>query len=459
MPDTPYRWWRDLTRYHWFVFLVAALGWLFDTMDQQIFVVVKDDAMRELLRPLPDDPKLAAAKVIDASGQATAIFLIGWATGGLAFGVLGDRIGRVKTMILTIIAYSFFTGLSMLSKGFWDFCAYRFLTGLGVGGEFAVGVALVAETMPARARPYVLSLLQASSGVGNITAALIYMGMGQLELGGMFGSGGFLGALGLSPWRLCFVVGALPALLVVLIQRRLKEPDAWKQVAASKDRGSYAALFRHPVWKRHALFGLLLGFSAVVGLWGIGFFATQLQKDVFRRGFEATGLTGDALGGQLKRWAGLTSVMQNLGGMAGIIAGRILAQRAGRKFAFAVSYIAAAVSTAAVFWYLDRPSQVFWLVPLMGFCQLSLFGLLAVYLPELFPTHLRSTGTSFCYNVGRFLAAIGPFIFGILTSSVFVGLAYEPARYAGVVMCSVFALGLVALPFLPETKDKPLPEG
>ena len=448
----PYRWWRDLTSYHWFVFLVAALGWLFDTMDQQIFVVVKDDAMRELLHLKPGDPK-----VIDASGQATAIFLIGWATGGLAFGVLGDRIGRVKTMMLTIAAYSLFTGLSMFSTGFWDFCGYRFLTGLGVGGEFAVGVALVAETMPSRARPYVLSLLQASSGVGNITAALIYMGMGQLEVGGVFGSESLLGSWHLSPWRLCFVVGALPALLVLLIQRRLKEPDAWKQVSESKDRGSYAALFRHPVWKRHALFGLLLGFSAVVGLWGIGFFATQLQKDVFRKGFEATGLVGDALAGQIKRWAGLTSVMQNLGGMAGIIAGGILAQRIGRRGAFALSYIAAAVSTAAVFWYLDRPSQIFWLVPLMGFCQLSIFGLLAVYLPELFPTRLRSTGTSFCYNVGRFLAAIGPFIFGVLTSSVFASHS-QPARYAGVVMCSVFALGLVALPFLPETKDQPLPE-
>ena len=453
MPEQSYRWWRDLNSYHWFVLLVAALGWLFDTMDQQLFVLAKDDAMRELLKLEPGDPKVGGY-----GAYATAFFLIGWATGGLGFGVLGDRIGRVKTMMLTILAYSIFTGLSVLSTGFWDFCVYRFLTGLGVGGEFAVGVALVAETMPARARPYTLSLLQASSGIGNIAAALIYLSLGQFEHAGSFNKDGFFGSMGLTPWRVCFLVGTLPALLVLLIRRRLKEPEVWAQQAENKERGSYVALFSNPLWRRHALFGLLLGFSAVVGLWGIGFFTAQLLKDVFRRGFMEAGLAGDELAGKLKTWAGLTSVMQNLGGMVGIICGGLLAQRFGRRPAFAISYLAAGISTGAVFWFLDRPSQIFWLVPIMGFCQLSIFGLLAVYLPELFPTRLRSTGTSFCYNVGRFLAAVGPFVFGILTTSVFVGLAYEPARYAGVAMCSVFALGLLALPFLPETKDKPLPE-
>jgi MFS family permease len=303
-----------------------------------------------------------------------------------------------------------------------------------------------------------LSLLQASSGIGNIAAALIYLSMGQLEHAGSFNKDGFFGAMGLTPWRVCFLVGTLPALLVLLIRRRLKEPAIWAEQSENKERGSYVALFSNPVWRRHALFGLLLGFSAVVGLWGIGFFTAQLLKDVFRRGFMEAGLAGDELAGKLKTWAGLTSVMQNLGGMAGIICGGLLAQRVGRRPAFAVSYLSAGISTGAVFWFLDRPSQIFWLVPIMGFCQLSIFGLLAVYLPELFPTRLRSTGTSFCYNVGRFLAAAGPFVFGILTTSVFVGFAYEPARYAGVTMCSVFALGLIALPFLPETKDKPLPE-
>ncbi len=156
-------WYRELNRYHWFVLTVAALGWLFDTMDQQLFTLARKPAMQELLAvPAPEDETNEAAderkqkfakNVADYGGYATSIFLIGWATGGLAFGILGDRIGRARTMLLTILIYSLFTGLSAFARGFWDFAFYRFLTGLGVGGEFAVGVALVAEVMPDTARP------------------------------------------------------------------------------------------------------------------------------------------------------------------------------------------------------------------------------------------------------------------------------------------------------------------
>src|SRR6266436_2053463 len=177
-PSLP--WYKTLTRYHWFVLSVAALGWLFDTMDQQLFNIARRPAIQKLLEP---SPGVAPDKetVAEYSGYATSIFLIGWGTGGIGFGILGDLIGRVRTMIVTILLYSAFTGLSALSRGFWDFAAYRFLTGLGVGGEFAVGVSLVAEVMPERARPFALGLLQALSAVGNITAAVISMTLGHLE--------------------------------------------------------------------------------------------------------------------------------------------------------------------------------------------------------------------------------------------------------------------------------------
>src|SRR6266704_3707205 len=173
-------WWRALNSYHWFVLTVAALGWLFDTMDQQLFNLARVPAMKALLKP--------GEEVALYGGYATSIFLIGWATGGLTFGVLGDRIGRVKTMIWTILIYSICTGLSALSVGFWDFAFYRFITGLGVGGEFAVGVSLVAEVMPNRARPFALGLLQALSAIGNVTAALISIVLGHLEQTGHVGS-------------------------------------------------------------------------------------------------------------------------------------------------------------------------------------------------------------------------------------------------------------------------------
>ena len=166
-------WWRELNRYHWFVLLVTALGWLFDCLDQQLFNLARVPAMKALLH--------SGQSVAEYGGYSTSIFLIGWATGGLTFGVLGDRIGRARTMMITILIYSLCTGLSALSVGFWDFAFYRFITGLGVGGEFAVGVALVAEVMPDRARPHALGLLQALSAVGNVSAALISIGLGRLE--------------------------------------------------------------------------------------------------------------------------------------------------------------------------------------------------------------------------------------------------------------------------------------
>src|SRR5438132_877381 len=160
-------WWRELTRYHWFVFIVAAVGWLADCMDQQLFVLSRDDAMQELLARSIPDVQERQQQVPKYGGYATAIFLMGWAVGGLGFGVLGDRWGRVRTMLMTIVVYSLFTGISIFATGFWDYALYRFLTGLGVGGEFAVGVALVAEFMPDRVRPYTLGMLQACSAIGN----------------------------------------------------------------------------------------------------------------------------------------------------------------------------------------------------------------------------------------------------------------------------------------------------
>lgn len=452
-------WYTMLNRYHWFVLIVAALGWLFDTMDQQLFTLARMPAMRELLAP---SPGVAPTKdQLDFYGPlATCIFLLGWATGGIAFGVLGDRIGRAKTMLWTILLYSLFTGLSALSTGFWDFALYRFLTGLGVGGEFAVGVALVAEVMPDRARPFALGLLQALSAVGNITAALINMSLGQMESAGAF-SDLELSGTPVRAWRLMFVVGTLPALLAILIRRRLKEPERWQAAVASdsvnKRLGSFGELFGDPRWRRNAVVGLLLAFSGVVGLWGIGFFSYDLFQSVFRKKFEAQGLTPQEITGKLAWQTGITSIMQNLGGFFGIYAFSRVTHYIGRIPAFAISFVAAMASTAVVFLFLDDFSDVFWMIPIMGFCQLALFGGYAIYFPELFPTRLRSTGTSFCYNVGRFVAAVGPFTFGLLNTKVFSHYA-EPMRYSGAAMCVVFLLGLFALPFAPETKGKPLPE-
>lgn len=452
-PSTP--WWREMTRYHWFVFFVAAVGWLADCMDQQLFVLTRDDALSELLGKPASDPAVRSA-----GGTATAIFLMGWAIGGLIFGVMGDRIGRVRTMLITIVIYSIFTGISIFATGFWDYSLYRFLTGLGVGGEFAVGVALVAEVMPGRARPYTLGMLQAFSAIGNCTAALIYIGLGMLEMNGSIKGLMFLG-MPLTGWRMAFLFGTIPAAIALLVRRKLKEPELWVG-AKDQKRGSYAELFSDPRWRYHAFIGLGIGFAAVVGLWGIGFFGVQLAKNVIKENLSAEGLAGNELNGRVQIWGGLYSFFLNLGAALGMMCAGYLAQRVSRRGAFFFCLLAAMIATAATFWTFNSTSMVFWQTPIMGFCLLSLFAVLAIYFPELFPTRLRSTGTSFCYNVGRFVAALGPYMFGFLVSHVFSkdhGYSnIEGFRYAGVVMCSIFLIGMAVLPFAPETKGKPLPE-
>jgi hypothetical protein len=174
-----------------------------------------------------------------------------------------------------------------------------------------------------------------------------------------------------------------------------------------------------------------------------------LAKDILAR--------SASLNGELTKWVGYLSIMLNLGGFFGIYGFGVVTQRLGRRPAFAIAFVLAAATTILTFSSMQRLTDIFWMVPMLGFGALSPFGGYAIYFPELFPTWLRSTGTSFCYNVGRFLAATGPYTLGQLAGTVF-GHTEEPLRWAGITMCSVFLVGLLTLPFAPETKDQPLPE-
>lgn len=461
-------WHRQMNRYHWFVLIIAALGWMFDCLDQQLFNLARVPAMNELIqrddvpaimnadRPLSEaeETKLLGDTRKEYGGHATAIFLIGWATGGLIFGMMGDRVGRAKTMMWTILMYSVCTGLSALSQNYGQFVFFRFLTGLGVGGEFAVGVALVAEVVPTAARAPALGLLQALSAVGNIAAALVSLYLGHLEEAGVVGSA----------WKWMFVIGALPALLALVVRMQLKEPEKWQRLKDSGELAktstfTYGDLFADRRWAYNAVIGLLLASVGVIGTWGIGFFSIDLSRFVFESHFKDLGFSGAELKGKLTSYSAYTSMMLNIGAFFGMITFSKIAQVLGRRQALALSFITSAASIAAVFWFLKSPSQIWWLIPIQGFFQLSVFACYAIYLPELFPTRLRSTGTSFCYNVGRYIAAIGPVILGLLTSRVYSDFAAPlNYRYAGVTMCAIFAVGLILLPFAPETRGKPLPE-
>ncbi len=446
-PPTPTQSWRQLlTRDHWFVFTVASLAWLFDCMDQQFFNLGRGAAMEQLL---PDK-----TKVIEYGSYTTSVFLLGWAVGGLLFGSLGDRFGRAKILTVSVLLYSVFTGLSALSTGFFDFCVYRFLTGMGVGGVFGLAVALVADTVPDKARAPALGLLQSLSSIGNITAALIGMGIAALAAHQLLPGG-------LKTWQAMFLVGATPAFLCVFILAKLKEPQKWVDAkAAGKISGvkfgSYGALLSHPRWRKHAWGGLILCSAGIIGLWGIGNFHPTIVSSIVTEHLKATGVTPEKLASEKAFWSSMGLLLQNIGAFFGMTTLAWVAQVKGRKIAFAIALILSFLSTVLVFKGMRQFSDIFWMIPLMGFGQLSVFAVYAIYLPELFPTSLRATGTSFCYNFGRVAAATSPFTIGQITKSL--GGNLEGFRTAGLWVSLVLLLGLLVLPMLPETKDQPLPE-
>lgn len=449
-------WYKGMTSYHWFVFAMASMAWVFDCLDQQVFVLVRGDALKALLPEGTD-----SAIVNKYGGWATGVFMVGWATGGLFFGKIGDQIGRARMLAITVLMYSLCTGLSAFSTGWVDFFIYRFITGMGVGGVFGLAVALVADSLPERSRTPALGLLQALSALGNISAALMSILVGKLGASGVINPS--------NGWKIMFLFGALPAFLCVFIQLRLKEPEKWVK-ARQEGRetgvkfGSYSTLLGDPQWRKNAIGGLLLCVAGVIGVWGIGFFASELINGVTKLQMLAQdpNTSNDAILAQQATVRGQSSIIQNSGAFLGMLAFTYLCQVIGRKKAFAIGFVAAMFATIAFFRAFNGGSTI-WLSGLMGFCQLALFAGFAVYLPELFPLRLRSTGTSFCYNVGRYVAATGPITLGELAkvlapADASLDVKVQAFRDACTYMSLFFLVGLIALFFLPETKGKPLPE-
>ncbi|MGL6197219.1 MAG: MFS transporter, partial [Thermoguttaceae bacterium] len=283
-PDLNVPWYKTMGRYHWFVLFVCSLGWGFDTFDQQLFAIVRTPALADLKGVDATDPV-----VTNLASLATSLMLIGWATGGIFFGVMGDKIGRAKTMIFTILVYAVFTGMSGLATSAFDFLLYRFLTGLGVGGQFAAGVTLLSETMPDKARPKTLGFLQIVGALGNMCAGSLQMLFAVLK------DAGYLGDFVV--WRLLFMVGFLPALLAIVVFRHLEEPQKWRDAIAAggvKKAGSISDLFTDPRWRYNTIVGMLLATCGVIGLWGIGFFSIDLTRTAFRnKAYNIARLDGD----------------------------------------------------------------------------------------------------------------------------------------------------------------------
>jgi MFS family permease len=433
------RWYSGLTGYHYLVLVVASMGWMFDTMDQWLYVLARQPALQELL-----GAGATSADVASKSGVVQAIFIAGWATGGFLFGMVGDRLGRTMTMAITVLIYAIFTGMSGLAQSWEAFAAYRFLTGLGIGGEFAAGAALIAETFPDHARPTALGIMQAAAAFGNVMAGVISLVVfSKVPAEGIEAMG-----MTMTSWRIIFFVGFLPALLVFAIRLFVKEPDKWHAARAEAraggiQLGTITHLFTDPRLRRHTFVGVGLAAVGVIGFWGIGTFSPDLLAEAINPN------NLEELVKSTNERKSIAVMAQNLGAIFGILLWSWTAERIGRKKTFAATFIACAIAVPATFHLTTSFTMALIMYPIMGFFTTSLFGGYTVYFPELFPTRLRATGTGFCYNVARYIAISGPSLFGFLGGHVGI-------RWAGTIVSIVFILGLLVLPFAPETKGKPL---
>jgi MFS family permease len=407
-----------ISRYQILVLVVAWLGWTFDSMDATIYNLVLTPALRDLLGAAGTHENIGWY-----GGIILSIFLIGWAVGGVLFGVLADYIGRARTLVITILIYAVFTGLAGFAHTWWQLAAYRFLTALGIGGEWAAGATLIAEVWPESMRVKGAGLLQSAWAAGYFIAAGVYA------------------LLSAHTWRLMFFIGIVPAIVALVARLKVKEPERWERAGGHGERLTLFELFS-PAHRRDTLVGSLLAFVAVFGLWGATNWTPSLIRELLTpRHLEAAELT---------RYASYAVMSLNLGSLVGYFAFPPMAEWIGRRWAFFTMLAGAAIVVPLTFLVPDSYTGVLLILPAVGFFTNGIFSGFPVYLPELYPSRMRATGAGFCFNAGRVLAASGPFLTGYLI--VHLGTF---ARAASTVAL-IYVGGMIVLLFARETKGRVL---
>lgn len=407
---------RDLTPQQWKSGVAAWLGWLFDGLDMHLYTLVAAPFVMQLL----DASSPADAMVKEKSSWIQASFLIGWALGGGFFGRLGDRLGRSRTLSLTILTYAAFTGLSSVAQTWWQLMILRFLAALGIGGEWSIGSSLLSETWPRHWRPWIAAVLQTGGNIGILGAcATVYL---------------FAGA---NP-RYVFLVGILPALLTFWIRRQVPEPEEWH---AAKQRAGQAApgvadLFRGAV-RRTTLLTMAVCACSLTAWWAFLFWHPQHLRNLPELAAWAAAAR-DQLVSRTFFFVILTSVAGNFFGAA-------LAKCLGYRRAILLMFIGFFAAMCGTFLQTPHWQALVWFwFPAVGFFS-GVFGLFTMYLPPLFPTLLRTTGAGFCFNIGRITAAFGTVFFGLFSQ---VGNFRLALLYASFLLVPAITIALV----LPEPR-------
>ncbi len=445
-------WYAGVTRYQWLVLIIASAGWIFDVFEGQIFNLTRHQMLADVM-----GHGATGSAIKDYGDLFLAVFLLGGTFGGLLFGSLADRWGRRPTMVVTILMYSVFSGVTCLSQTLWEVAAARFLVAMGVGGEWAVGASLVAEVFPKEARAHASGIFHASSVLGVWAAALAGLAVG-------------------AHWRYAYVIAFVPALLAFWVMRNVQEPEGWSRLAGQAKEtgvgvsprsfrgngskaaeidagltptpkmGSFLELLRKGPWRRRAVLGMLLAGVGLGTFWAVTVAGQDLARELLIR----TGVPRPEAAQKAKFAYGIVEIT----GMGlGLLAFGPLCVRLGRRPTFALMHAGALFIVPATCYLPSTYGQLLFLLPVFGFLTGGIHAGYAIYFPELFPTRLRATGAAFCFNGGRIVAASALVLSGWLKS-----LPGMDLRWAITLLGLLYLLGLVIIVFLPETKGQPLPE-
>lgn len=407
---------RDINSQQWKSGAAAWLGWMFDGLDMHLYTLVAAGFVAALAHV-----EEGSADARSKMGYIQAAFLFGWAIGGGFFGRLGDILGRSKALILTILTYTLFTGLSCFATDWWHLLIFRFLAALGIGGEWAVGASLLSETWPSRWRPWLAAVLQTGVNLGVFLATIAGLARtllpSELEIFGI--------AVGNFNDRVLFLVGLLPALLTLWIRQHVPETEDWAKASKDQVMPGIADLFKGDILRITVLTILVCGFS-LTAHWAFQFWSVQHYKTLPE--IQAMDLEGR------NRQVAWAFMLINLIAVIGNFFAAFLAKMMGYRKAILFLFVAYIVGMFVTYGVPRDAMTTFWLLTWMGIAQ-GVFGLFTMYLPPLFPTLLRTTGAGFCYNIGRIAAATGTIVFGVVsidqrTALLYSSLLFIPAILA-----------------------------